>query len=226
MGQLNEDAKGVYVISATPFLEDGALDQEGTPQLIDFYLGCGVAGITILGVMGEATMITEAEAAAFVERVIGCVDGRVPVIVGVTSTALSVITALTAKSNRISMTDFVALSATNAAKLYGLYPRKGTVAVGADGDLVIWDDTRETTVSVDMLHENMDYTPYEGMTLRGWPTTVISRGEVVVEDGDVRADRGRGQFLPCDLPDAAKPRGLGLAATKGFDPTTGVLHTG
>lgn len=98
MGQLNEAAKGVYVISATPFLEDGALDLEGTPQLIDFYLGCGVDGITILGVMGEATKMSEAEADAFVERVIGCVDGRVPVIVGVTHTALPVIAALTAKS--------------------------------------------------------------------------------------------------------------------------------
>ncbi len=98
MPNLNEDAKGVYVISATPFLEDGALDLDGTPQLIDFYLGCGVTGITILGVMGEATKMTEAESEAFVKRVIACVDGCVPVVVGVTHTALSVIASLAARS--------------------------------------------------------------------------------------------------------------------------------
>ncbi len=77
---------------------------------------------------------------------------------------------------RIDIHRFVSLTAANAAKLYGLYPRKGTIAVGADADIVIWDRERQTTVSVEMLHENMDYTPYEGMTLTGWPATVISRG--------------------------------------------------
>ena len=121
---------------------------------------------------------------------------------------------------RISLPQFVELTATNAAKLYGLYPRKGTIAVGADADIVIWDDTRETTVTLDLLHENMDYTPYEGMALRGWPETVISRGEVVVDDGTVMASRGRGRFLPCDLPEPARPgAGPRWVATAGFDPT-------
>ena len=126
--------------------------------------------------------------------------------------------------NRLSITDFVALTATNAARLYGLYPRKGTIAVGADADLVVWDNQREVTVTVDLLHENMDYTPYEGMQLRGWPETVISRGDIIVRDGHVEAERGRGAFLPCDLPDAAKPHGIGFSATGGFDPATGTLH--
>ncbi len=121
---------------------------------------------------------------------------------------------------RISMSQFVELTATNAAKLYGLYPRKGTIAVGADADIAIWDDTRETAVSVDLLHENMDYTPYDGMTLRGWPVVVISRGEIIVDDGNVNAPRGRGQFLPCDLPEPARPgSGQPFAATGGFDPS-------
>lgn len=94
MGKLNENAKGVFAISATPFLADGALDLEGTGQLVDFYLGCGVDGITILGVMGEATKMTEAEAAQFVEHVVRRVDGRVPVVVGVTHTALTVVRSL------------------------------------------------------------------------------------------------------------------------------------
>ncbi len=98
MRKLNEDAKGVFVISATPFGEDGTLDLAATDQLVDFYLRCGVAGITILGVMGEATKMTEAEASKFVARVLHCVDGRVPVIVGVTHTALTVIKSLAQES--------------------------------------------------------------------------------------------------------------------------------
>ena len=123
---------------------------------------------------------------------------------------------------RLSISDFVALAATNAARLYGLYPRKGTIAVGADADIAIWDDSRETTVTSALLHENMDYTPYEGMTLRGWPVTVLSRGEVVVDEGTVSAERGRGRFLPCGLPEPARPASdPRWAATAGFDPTGG-----
>ena len=98
MRKLTEDAKGVFVISATPFFDDGALDLDGTAQLVDFYLGCGVDGITILGVMGEVTKMTEAEAGQFVERVLHCVDGRAPVVVGVTHTALPVVESLSHRS--------------------------------------------------------------------------------------------------------------------------------
>ena len=122
---------------------------------------------------------------------------------------------------RLTINQFVALTATHAAQLYGLYPRKGVIAVGADADIAIWDPERKTTVSHDSLHDNVDYTPYEGMVLHGWPTTVISRGEVIVNDGDVTASRGRGQFLPCDLPEPARPAaGPSWAATNGFNPTT------
>jgi dihydropyrimidinase len=107
---------------------------------------------------------------------------------------------------RIELSTFVALSATNAAKLYGLYPRKGTIAVGSDADLVIWDATREVTITNDILHHNCDYTPYEGMPVRGWPAVVLSRGEVVVEEGKLQVDPGRGQFLRCDPPVLARPR--------------------
>ena len=69
--------------------------------------------------------------------------------------------------------------------MYGLYPRKGTIAVGSDADIVIWDDSREVTISNDMLHHNVDYTPYEGMRITGWPRTVLCRGAVVFEDGEV-----------------------------------------
>jgi dihydropyrimidinase len=101
---------------------------------------------------------------------------------------------------RIDLPTFVALSATNAAKLYGLYPRKGTIAVGADADVAIWNKNRAVMITNDILHHNCDYTPYEGMRVRGWPEVVISRGEVVVEEGKLLAQPGRGQFLRCDRP--------------------------
>ncbi|MGC2200200.1 MAG: dihydropyrimidinase [Stellaceae bacterium] len=111
---------------------------------------------------------------------------------------------------RLDINAFVALTATNHAKLYGLYPRKGTIAVGSDADIAIWDRERETPITAGMLHDNVGYTPYEGRCVRGWPVTVISRGRIVVEDGNLAAARGSGAFLPCGLPEAARP--LGMAA--------------
>ena len=108
---------------------------------------------------------------------------------------------------RIDLNRFVSLTATNAARLYGIYPKKGTIAVGSDADLAIWDPTREVTVSAAMLHDNVGYTPYEGMQLKGWPVTVLSRGRLVVDDGKLIAARGSGNFLPCALSDAARPLG-------------------
>ena len=109
------------------------------------------------------------------------------------------------QTGRISLNRFVDLSATTAARLYGLYPKKGTIAVGSDADIAIWDPDREVTISVDMLHDNVDYTPYEGFRVQGWPVTTLSRGEVVWDDGEVRGVPGRGRFLPCALPEPARP---------------------
>jgi dihydropyrimidinase len=106
---------------------------------------------------------------------------------------------------RLDLNAFVALTATNHAKLYGLYPKKGTIAVGSDADIAIWDPRRETTITAGMLHDNVGYTPYEGRRLGGWPVTVLSRGRIVVEDGKLTAERGSGTFLPCALSEAAKP---------------------
>jgi len=106
---------------------------------------------------------------------------------------------------RLSLEQFVALAATNAARIYGLYPRKGTIAVGSDADIVIWDRERQWTVRRELLHDNCDYTPYEGMTLTGWPLMTLSRGEVVWSDGEVLAQPGRGQYLSCDLPAPPRP---------------------
>lgn len=96
---------------------------------------------------------------------------------------------------RISLNQFVALTSTNAAKLYKLYPHKGTIAPGADADLVLWDPGREVTITADALHQNVDYTPYEGWRVKGWAHTVLSRGDVLVRDGTFVGQTGRGKFL-------------------------------
>ena len=108
---------------------------------------------------------------------------------------------------RLDLNTFVALTATNHAKVYGLYPKKGTIAVGSDADIAVWDPERETEITAEMLHDNVGYTPYEGRRLRGWPMTVLSRGRFVIKDGELVARRGSGQFLPCGLSEAAKPLG-------------------
>lgn len=110
------------------------------------------------------------------------------------------------KKGRISLQRFVELSATNPAKMYGLYPRKGTLAIGADADIVIYDPDRKVSITNSLLHHNVDYTPYEGLEVTGWPETVLSRGEILVQKGEFMAKEGRGQFLPCDLPEMAKPK--------------------
>lgn len=107
---------------------------------------------------------------------------------------------------RITLNRFVEVTATNPAKLYGIYPQKGSIAVGADADLVIWDIDKEIIINNDLLHHNVDYTPYEGMEVTGWPEITLSRGKVVWAEGQVAGEAGHGQYLACKLSDAAKPR--------------------
>jgi 4-hydroxy-tetrahydrodipicolinate synthase len=85
MAILDESVKGVYIIAVTPFAEDGSLDLASTDSMVDAYLETGATGITILGIMGEATKLTAEESRAFAKRVINRVDGRVPVVVGASS---------------------------------------------------------------------------------------------------------------------------------------------
>jgi dihydropyrimidinase len=112
---------------------------------------------------------------------------------------------------RIDLNTFVAVTATNPAKIYGIYPRKGTIAVGSDADITIWDPEREVTIAKAMLHDRMDFTPYEGFNVRGWPIITISRGDIIYADGQPIAKLGRGRFLQCDRPEPARP--LGRAAS-------------
>jgi dihydropyrimidinase len=97
--------------------------------------------------------------------------------------------------NRISLNRFVELTSTAAAKIFGLFPRKGTIAVGSDADIVIFDPNEEMTISAAAHHMNVDYSCYEGMKVRGVTKTVLSRGQVIIEDGRYTGKAGDGQFL-------------------------------
>ena len=100
---------------------------------------------------------------------------------------------------RITLNKFVELTATNPAKAYGLHPRKGTIAIGSDADLVIWDE-RPLTLRNTQLHHAVDYTPYEGMALKAWPGLTLAAGQVVWDGQNFHARTGQGRLLFCGSP--------------------------
>jgi dihydropyrimidinase len=102
---------------------------------------------------------------------------------------------------RIDIQQFVALASTNHAKLYGLFPRKGVISVGSDADIAIWNPDREIKITSSMLHDNAGYTPYEGRSIKGWPEVVISRGRIVINNGNLLVDKGTGVYLRRGAPD-------------------------
>lgn len=97
--------------------------------------------------------------------------------------------------NRISLNRFVELTSTAAAKMFGLFPKKGTIAIGSDADIVIFDPEKTQTISADTHHMNVDYSAYEGKTITGVVETVLSRGRVVIENGEYKGKAGDGAFL-------------------------------
>lgn len=99
------------------------------------------------------------------------------------------------RTGRIALERFVDLTATNAAKIFGLYPRKGTIAPGSDADIVIWDPEATRTFSLDMAHSRADVSLYAGRQITGWPVVTISQGEVIVRNGEIRVPGGRGRRL-------------------------------
>ena len=98
-------------------------------------------------------------------------------------------------SGRIDMNRLVEIFSTNPARLFGLFPRKGTIAVGSDADIVVFDPEDEATISAQSHHMNIDYNLYEGMKVKGTPKTVLSQGNVIIEDGKYMGTPGDGRFL-------------------------------
>jgi dihydropyrimidinase len=99
------------------------------------------------------------------------------------------------RSGRISLNRFVELTATSPARIFGLFPRKGTIAPGSDADIVVFDPSRKMRLSAKTHHMRVDYNPYEGREVTGVTDTVISRGRVVIENGIFTGRAGAGSFL-------------------------------
>jgi dihydropyrimidinase len=99
------------------------------------------------------------------------------------------------RPGRISLNRFVELTSTSPAKIFGLFPRKGTIAPGSDADIVVFDPNRTLTLAVKTLHMNVDYNPYEGRQVTGATDTVLSRGRLVIEDGEFVGRKGAGSFM-------------------------------
>ncbi|NSY14856.1 dihydropyrimidinase [Agrobacterium vitis] len=96
---------------------------------------------------------------------------------------------------RISLQRFVELTSTNHAKLFGMYPAKGTIAIGSDADITLWDPDKKVTMTQSLMHHGSDYTPYEGLEVTGWPVTTILRGEVIFDHGHPVMPKGFGRFI-------------------------------
>jgi dihydropyrimidinase len=107
---------------------------------------------------------------------------------------------------RYSVNRFVEWTSTAPARMYGL-TQKGSIAIGQDADICLWDPKRRTSITDATTHDNAKYTPYAGRTIEGWPVTVIRRGHVIAEDGKLMASAGSGKFLPREAGEAAKPTG-------------------
>jgi dihydropyrimidinase len=99
------------------------------------------------------------------------------------------------RGGRLNLNRFVELCSTTPAKMFGLFPRKGTIAVGSDADIVLFDPNRTQTLGVKTLHMKVDYNPYEGTTVHGSPSMVIAGGKVIIDDGEFVGKKGDGRFL-------------------------------
>ncbi len=98
-------------------------------------------------------------------------------------------------SGRLTMNEFVAVTSSNAAKIFNIYPQKGSVTVGADADLVIWDPSKERIISKDTHHQNIDFNIFEGMKVKGVNVITISQGKITWADGDIRSEKGKGRYI-------------------------------
>lgn len=100
------------------------------------------------------------------------------------------------KKGRISMQKLVEVTSANPAKLYGLYPRKGSLMPGSDADIAILDPERKVKITPELLHSNIDYSIFDGMEVVGWPHATIRRGDLVFSEGEVTAEKGSGKYIP------------------------------
>jgi dihydropyrimidinase len=126
----------------------------------------------------------------------GLTFDRIPPGVSNLETLLPMLYSEGVRKGRLTLSRMVDVLATGPARIAGMHPRKGVLAVGSDADIVVFDPEAHRTVRAAELHSACDYDPYEGWEVIGWPEVVISRGEIVFERGSLRATSGRGRFVP------------------------------
>ncbi|MDQ3786611.1 MAG: amidohydrolase family protein, partial [Actinomycetota bacterium] len=102
-------------------------------------------------------------------------------------------------AGELSLRRWVEVSSATPARMFGLYPRKGVIAAGADADIVVYDPEKQHTLGVETHHMAVDYSAYEGMSITGGVSTVLSRGSVVVDGGEFHGREGHGKFLSREL---------------------------
>ena len=124
---------------------------------------------------------------------------RIPGGVSNVETMLGMLYSEGVRTGRLSLARFVAVTSTNPAKLFGMWPRKGTLTVGADADITLIDPERTRRIVSSEMQSRSDFDPYEGFEATGWPVTTLVRGRVVVEDGELRAEPGHGLLTPRGL---------------------------
>jgi len=108
---------------------------------------------------------------------------------------LAVIWEAGVNTGRLTRSEFVGVTSANAARLFNIYPRKGSISVGADADLVVWDPQRQRTITAKNQVSKGDFNVFEGRTVRGVPTNTISQGRLVYADGQLRVERGTGRYV-------------------------------
>jgi dihydropyrimidinase len=122
------------------------------------------------------------------------------------------------RTGRLTPSEFVAVTSANAAKIFNMFPRKGTIAPGSDADVVIWDPEKSRTISAKTHHQNIDFNIYEGMTVLGNPAVTLSRGKVLWEKDQLKTEKGHGRYVdrPCLAPfwDAQKLRNAAAVPTR------------
>jgi dihydropyrimidinase len=98
-------------------------------------------------------------------------------------------------SGRLTMNEFVAITSTNAAKIFNVFPRKGSIAIGADADIVVWDPAATKKISAKTHQQNIDYNIFEGMTVKGCASHTLSQGKVVFANGELKVEKGAGRYV-------------------------------
>lgn len=146
---------------------------------------------------GTKSIMYEGESVAIPGKELGGVDfTRIPNGLPGVGDRLPVLWTAMVTSGRFTLNEFVALTSTNPARIFGLYPRKGELAIGADADIVIWDPGKKIDYGVAYAQHRTDYNLYEGWALTGFPVRVILRGSTVVENGNWHGKAGAGKFVP------------------------------